>query len=1366
MRKQTKNGINSRRVGAILALLSFTAYMPLPTFAMDIPTIDKNTMPDVANVIGGTISDVYTNSNGNVQMDATVDKGIGNVMQGDFNSFSVGSNGVFNTVFTDPSQTALYRVIGSDPSVIYGRMTETCAVANCGTDNSGKVILLNPNGIMFGAGSQINLNSFTASTYDIKGVKNLKDLTPSQLNSYKTQVNPDTNIASGGLVNLVGYNKTVQFVSDGSGNGVIKADGAKFFKNNKDGSGAKTYAMVSDNIDIKDTVIQTHYTSNPANAITSNASQTKSTVKLVTGDGVNFYYTSMGDVRDTGDVDKNGNPIRTSYRNADSKSASVEKNINIDNSRVYTGSLDIVNGTKGDKGSINISNNSKLYTKKMLGGNGTINGKQYGPDQLGTYGNIKIDGVGDVNINQSIVETTNDVQNGSEVGAKIENGNLVVNAGKNLNIKNSQVRTADSIKNTDVNNINSGNITLAAGNNVNIVQDGPAPSRYANDNAGIVSSGNLRINAGNKVSIDGYDEIHAYGYKSDAAVDSAARDLNRTMSISGKDVDINNTKLVRANNVLVNASDKINVKDTNLVGDSNINLLGQNTTIDNSHVQYKNIAFYNPANANKVNNVTIKNNASMNDSDSEGLTIVTNGDLTIDNTALSKRQISVDKNNKVVVGNAANQKFVYLQSKENNINIQNKANVNSNEGDIKLSAKGNVTVDNATVNGQLVADNNVPVDVENNAVTISANNLNVKNNGKVNSLNGDIKVVAKNDVTVEQSEIYATNGNLDITATNGKVSAKGSDSKEAKIVAERYPSLTRGGVVKITQGQTMDLNKDFGNSLVGGPTKLTLKSTNGSVVGTNLVNGAENIGAIKNVKTLKDTSKNARFTLSNNAEIIAKNNITLEGPADLTLTDLTTDSGDGTTISAAAKLNLDGLDIKNGPTTLNGGDGIKTPDNKVINANGNKVALNSPKGIDVNVKGVDNPNNGLEVNADISTGTYNPKTGKYDNNYSQDDLKGRDVKINAVDGKLAISKIKADKLDLITDKIIEGKANITRDWDHVKGFSDPEVNNMNNNNYYIEVRTPGAFNVDPTTTYDNTPNIDYIKNRNSETSSRDIDTPWASKSNETVLDNGYSNKLVKVEGSETYRKVDGTEHTTGVTTEPEFKGTEVVEDWKTIDLYDENGKKIGTQRVRTVKDNYEVKDQIAWTEDQYADYYYESKNPTVQTETYQERTHQVETTTIDQEHVATVKDGKPGNLVLVYSKTDVSLSDPETQTQNSNTITAGGDVSKSDNFAQKTGNSKTAYGYSDPRIESQVRIEKEPPCLDPDDPEPNVPQAQADPVYNGDDISTWVRIPRHAEGISNSAPVQNDLADTTSTVVAAAARLQLDDSDDDDDILE
>ena len=57
--------------------------------------------------------------------------------------------------FRQPSadSIALNRVIGGDPSIILGRLQA-----------NGRIFLLNPNGILFGAGAQLNVGGLLAST--------------------------------------------------------------------------------------------------------------------------------------------------------------------------------------------------------------------------------------------------------------------------------------------------------------------------------------------------------------------------------------------------------------------------------------------------------------------------------------------------------------------------------------------------------------------------------------------------------------------------------------------------------------------------------------------------------------------------------------------------------------------------------------------------------------------------------------------------------------------------------------------------------------------------------------------------------------------------------------------------------------------------------------------------------------------------------------------------------------------------------------------------------------------------------------------------------------------------------------------------
>ena len=74
----------------------------------------------------------------------------------DWQSFNVGS--AQSVTFQQPSASAttLNRVVGPDPSAIAGRITA-----------NGNVVLVNPSGVVFEQGSQVNVNSLVISTADI-----------------------------------------------------------------------------------------------------------------------------------------------------------------------------------------------------------------------------------------------------------------------------------------------------------------------------------------------------------------------------------------------------------------------------------------------------------------------------------------------------------------------------------------------------------------------------------------------------------------------------------------------------------------------------------------------------------------------------------------------------------------------------------------------------------------------------------------------------------------------------------------------------------------------------------------------------------------------------------------------------------------------------------------------------------------------------------------------------------------------------------------------------------------------------------------------------------------------------------------------
>ncbi len=113
----------------------------------------------------------------------------------DWRSFSIDSTERVDFILPSASGVTLNRVTGNEPSAILGKLT-----------SNGNLFLINPNGILFGAGSQIDVNGLLATTSDIRNedflLGNYNFNIPSPRNG--TVVNRGTITASqGGLVALV-----------------------------------------------------------------------------------------------------------------------------------------------------------------------------------------------------------------------------------------------------------------------------------------------------------------------------------------------------------------------------------------------------------------------------------------------------------------------------------------------------------------------------------------------------------------------------------------------------------------------------------------------------------------------------------------------------------------------------------------------------------------------------------------------------------------------------------------------------------------------------------------------------------------------------------------------------------------------------------------------------------------------------------------------------------------------------------------------------------------------------------------------------------------------------------------------------------
>src|SRR5688572_9703351 len=108
-------------------------------------------LPSDGNVVGGH-ADIQQVSPHQLNIQQTTDRAILN-----WNSFSIAADEAVHFMQPSVNSIALNRVVGTDPSVILGRL-----------QSNGRIFLLNPNGILFGAGAQIDVGGLLATTLKIR----------------------------------------------------------------------------------------------------------------------------------------------------------------------------------------------------------------------------------------------------------------------------------------------------------------------------------------------------------------------------------------------------------------------------------------------------------------------------------------------------------------------------------------------------------------------------------------------------------------------------------------------------------------------------------------------------------------------------------------------------------------------------------------------------------------------------------------------------------------------------------------------------------------------------------------------------------------------------------------------------------------------------------------------------------------------------------------------------------------------------------------------------------------------------------------------------------------------------------------------
>ena len=284
-----------------IAVGIFASMSIAPVFA----AVDAGALPS----LGGSHNANVTTDGSN--MNIQIQGGQGSTGSLQWNDFNVGKDASVNYEFTAHNQTALNKVDATGGiSQIYGKIT-TSGCAGCGYDATGKVILINPNGVLFGDGANVNLNSFTVSTMDGE-----YDSATNQLH-----LNKGTNQSDFGIVvengATVHGDKNVTFAS----NNITLYNGSKISTNVGPNVGDTSYGKI----------------------------------KLVTADGVNFTYYNNGAVKEISDIQ-----------------GSTDKMFISINGDLKAGNIDVRNYSTNEGSEINLKGATLKATKAVEGNDGNI----------------------------------------------------------------------------------------------------------------------------------------------------------------------------------------------------------------------------------------------------------------------------------------------------------------------------------------------------------------------------------------------------------------------------------------------------------------------------------------------------------------------------------------------------------------------------------------------------------------------------------------------------------------------------------------------------------------------------------------------------------------------------------------------------------------------------------------------------------------------------------------------------------------------------------------------------------------------------------------------------------------------------------
>ena len=482
-------------IALVIGVISSTSLTPAVFAAVDV-----NALPSLDSKINADVT--TSGSNMNIQITG----GQGSVGTLNWNSYNVGSDASVNYEFSAHNQTALNKVNAAGGlSQIYGKITNS-GCAGCGYEGTGKIILLNPNGVLFGQGANVDVNSFTVSTMDGTYDKNTK-----QLKLERTTSSPYGIIVDKDAV--VHGDKNVTFATDN----VTLYNGSK---------------------------ISTNVAPNAKNANGGLDSYGK--VKIVTADGVNFTYYNNGAVSKVSGI----------------VGAAEKMVVSADGALIDAGHIDIANYSSNTNSQINLNGAVLKATKAVTGNDGniwltaankvvvdgadlkTVNYSDAASSNSG--GDISIVAGQKVSVKNSTLNAVRDIESISQQGDSVVEASTL-KADRDIRIISAKIASAQKSA-----TLNAKNITINGAKRAQAVES----TLTASEDVNIVSAGDMAWT--NKATINAGKDINVNASNGYLTLSNSDLSAQKNVNLTSKD-NVVSAKLAGS---IIKAGQDVNVEST------------------------------------------------------------------------------------------------------------------------------------------------------------------------------------------------------------------------------------------------------------------------------------------------------------------------------------------------------------------------------------------------------------------------------------------------------------------------------------------------------------------------------------------------------------------------------------------------------------------------------------------------------------------------------------------------------------------------------------------------------------------------------------------------------------------------------------